>query len=76
MPVYIYETIDDKPRREFEVYQSIKEDPLPVDPETGRPVRRMITGGIEMPRAKSDPVKTPLRRHSDSCLCCNPRPSR
>ena len=76
MPVYVYETIDDGPRREFELYQSIKDDALTTDPESGRPVRRLITGGLEMPRAKSDPVKAPLRRHSDSCACCNPRPTR
>jgi len=49
MPTYIYETIptrkSEKPRQ-FEVFQSMKDDPLTHDPETGLPVRRIITGGF------------------------------
>lgn len=48
MATYIYETIPankgDAPRR-FEVVQSMKEPALTHDPETGLPVRRVITGG-------------------------------
>jgi len=49
MPTYLYETIPEKPEqepRQFEVVQSMKEDPLKHDPETGLPVRRIITGGL------------------------------
>lgn len=74
MPVYVYETTDDGPARAFELYQSIKDKALVVDPETGRPVRRVITGGMEMPRAKADPARKPKGGHSDSCACCNPLP--
>jgi len=53
MPVYIYETIprseNEKPER-FEVSQSIKADPIHVHPETGKPVRRIITGGMFIPK--------------------------
>lgn len=49
MPTYVYETIpsDGKtsPRR-FELVQRMTDDPLRVDPETGEPVRRVVTGGI------------------------------
>ena len=46
MPIYIYETTDpSKPRREFEVKQSIHDDPILVDPETGEVVRRIISAG-------------------------------
>ncbi len=46
MPTYVYETIDpSKPARRFEVKQSMKDDPLRVDPETGEPVKRVISGG-------------------------------
>jgi predicted nucleic acid-binding Zn ribbon protein len=46
MPTYIYETTDPaKPVRRFEVKQSMKDDPLRVDPETGEAVRRVISGG-------------------------------
>jgi predicted nucleic acid-binding Zn ribbon protein len=49
MPTYVYETIpsDGKtsPRR-FELVQRMTDEPLRVDPETGEPVRRVVTGGI------------------------------
>lgn len=48
MPTYIYEVIpeseNENPRR-FEVRQSMNDTALTTDPETGRPVRRVITGG-------------------------------
>jgi predicted nucleic acid-binding Zn ribbon protein len=48
MATYVYETIPqsehEKPRR-FEVKQSMKEAPLSHHPDTGEPVRRVITGG-------------------------------
>ncbi|HEX3817121.1 MAG TPA: zinc ribbon domain-containing protein [Chthoniobacterales bacterium] len=46
MPTYVYETTDPaKPARRFEVKQSMKDEPLRVDPETGEAVRRVISGG-------------------------------
>jgi len=44
MPIYVYETINE-PHRRFEVKQSMKDPALTVDPETGEPVRRVISGG-------------------------------
>lgn len=48
MPTYVYETIPqsagEQPKR-FEIKQSIKDAPLPAHPQTGEPVRRVITGG-------------------------------
>ncbi len=45
---YVYETIPkkkgQKPKR-FEVVQSMKDDPLTKHPETGEPVKRVISGG-------------------------------
>lgn len=47
MPIYVYETIDpSKPARRFEVKQSMKDEPLRADPETGEPVKRVISGGL------------------------------
>ena len=47
MPTYVYETTDtSKPIRRFEVTQSMRDEPLRADPETGEPVRRVISGGI------------------------------
>jgi len=46
MPTYVYETTDPtKPVRRFEVKQSIHDEPLRVNPETGEAVRRVISGG-------------------------------
>ncbi len=49
MPTYLYETIptdsNGTPRR-FEYVQSMRDDLLQFDPETGEPVRRIITGGL------------------------------
>ena len=46
MPTYIYETTDQtKPIRNFEVKQSVHDEPLTSDPETGEPARRIISLG-------------------------------
>ena len=44
MPTYVYETTS-KPRKRFEVEQSIHDKPLRKHPKTGAPVRRVISGG-------------------------------
>lgn len=48
MPTYVYETIPQQPGasvRQFEFKQSMKDAPLSKHPETGEPVRRVISGG-------------------------------
>jgi len=46
MALYVYETTDPaQPVRRFEIQQSMKDDPLKVHPETGEPIRRVISGG-------------------------------
>lgn len=49
MPTYEYETIPKqagKPAVRFELYQPITAKSLSVHPETGEPVRRVISGGL------------------------------
>ncbi len=49
MATYVYETIPQKPGdavRRFEVSQSMRDDPLTHDPESGLPVKRVILGGF------------------------------
>ena len=49
MPTYIYETVPEDsatPPRRFEVEQRMSDEPLKTDPESGLPVRRVITGGL------------------------------
>ncbi|MCG6154404.1 FmdB family zinc ribbon protein [Rubinisphaera margarita] len=45
MPVYLYEVVreDGQPGERFEVVQRMAEDALTVHPETGEPVKRVIT---------------------------------
>ena len=48
MATYIYETVPKNPKaqpRRFEVQLKMTEPALKVDPTTGEPVRRVITGG-------------------------------
>ncbi len=47
MTTYVYETLPangEKPRR-FEVLQRMSDEPLRTHPDTGEPVRRVISGG-------------------------------
>jgi predicted nucleic acid-binding Zn ribbon protein len=49
MPTYLYETVPTSPDEtiaRFEVKQAFSDAPLAVHPETGAPVRRVISGGI------------------------------
>ena len=49
MPTYQYETIPTDqitPPRRFELRQGFSEPVLTEDPETGAPVRRVISGGM------------------------------
>ncbi|MCA0374318.1 MAG: zinc ribbon domain-containing protein [Gemmatimonadetes bacterium] len=49
MPVYVYETVPHTPGeapQRFEVRQSMAEAPLTSHPESGAPVRRVLTGGL------------------------------
>lgn len=57
MPTYLYETVPADPRatpRRFELRQAMGEPPLTTDPETGEPVRRVISGGLTTLTKKGD----------------------
>ena len=49
MTTYVYETIParegEEPER-FEIRQAMTDDPLKKHPDTGVPIRRVITGGF------------------------------
>lgn len=57
MPIYVYETIpssdSDKPIQ-FEVLQGMSEEKLTVHPETGQPIRRVITAGLSIVSKNGD----------------------
>ena len=55
-------SVETDPR--FEVKQSMKDEPLRVDPETGEPVRRVISGGygVHVPGGSTGPSSVRLVR--------------
>lgn len=72
MPIYVYETVpQDKGEtiRQFEVRQSMLEPALTHDPVSGIPVRRLILGGLEIPRAPAQPRPRPVCR-THQRVCC------
>ena len=70
MPTYTYETLSPSPRR-FEVRQSFSEAPLEHDPETGEPVRRVISGGQALLTQKESTKvgQPPVGGCGSSCGC-------
>ena len=69
MTTYVYETIPKNPGaepRRFEVRQSMQDAPLTKHPETGVPVRRVITGGFGFVAEKAAPPPTPC---GSKCAC-------
>lgn len=56
MPTYVYETVpqnDVEAPKRFEVRQSMSDKALTHHPDTGVPVRRVITGGTGVMGGKS-----------------------
>ena len=73
MATYVYETIprqlDEAPRR-FEVVQSMKDAPLVRHPDTGEPVKRVITGGFGlMGVSEKSPAPVPAAACRPGCAC-------
>lgn len=69
MATYIYETIPQEPGEEpvrFEIQQSMRDDALTAHPETGVPVRRVITGGFGF-MGGSDTAKVPTTNTGGGC---------
>lgn len=61
MAIYIYETVDE-PHSQFEVRQSMNDPALTAHPESGKPVRRVISGGYGIiQKGRSVPVPAPKR---------------
>jgi len=81
MPTYIYETIPndatEKPRR-FEAFQGMNDQALTHDPESGTPVRKIITGGIgvKLGVLKRSTVVDKKSPAATACGCATGRPHR
>ncbi len=73
MATYVYETIPQQPGehpRRFEVVQSMKDRPLHRHPDTGEPVRRIVTGGYGlMGVGGKSPAGAPAAPCSPGCAC-------
>jgi predicted nucleic acid-binding Zn ribbon protein len=81
MPTYVYETIPTDPTtepRRFEVFQRMTDDPLVVDPVSGEPVRKIITGGIGLKLGilKRSTVVDKKSPAATACGCATGRPHR
>jgi predicted nucleic acid-binding Zn ribbon protein len=76
MATYIYETVPESteiPARRFEVRQSMLDAPLTHDPETGQPVRRVISGGFGLMAGSKNAPSLGSSSHScgsGHCGCC------
>jgi putative FmdB family regulatory protein len=75
MPVYTYETPSGS---RFELRQSMRDTPLATHPETGEPVRRVITGGMGFftaraakPLSKPTPKAAAAPAPSNCCPTCH-----
>jgi predicted nucleic acid-binding Zn ribbon protein len=69
MATYIYETIPQEPGEtpvRFEIQQSMRDDALTRHPETGAPVRRVVTGGFGI-MAGTGGAKTPATNTGGGC---------
>lgn len=73
MPTYIYETIPEEPSEKpyrFEMKQSITEDTLTTHPETGRPIRKIITGSGLLSSSEKDEAPMSGTCCSGNTSCC------
>jgi hypothetical protein len=75
MATYVYETIPRQPGeapQRFEVVQSMKDAPLARHPDTGEPVRRIISGGFGlMGVGDKTPAAAPAAPCTPGCACHN-----
>ncbi|RDB42523.1 zinc ribbon domain-containing protein [Halomonas sp. DQ26W] len=72
MPTYVYETLPvdgATPPRRFELFQKMSEPPLEVDPETGFPVKRVISGGLGL-KFKGLRRTTQVNKSSPAATAC------
>ncbi len=81
MPTYVYEVITEnsetEPRR-FELFQRMTDERLKFDPQSGEPVRRIITGGLGIKRnvLRRSTVVNKRSAAATACGCATGRPHR
>ena len=81
MPTYVYETIPaddgDEPQR-FEIFQRMSDEPLTHDPQSGLPVRKIITagGGLKLGVLRRSTVVDKKSPAATACGCATGKPHR
>ncbi len=71
MPTYVYETVPAKKgarAKRYEIKQSIKEAALTRHPETGEPLKRVISGGVGLLTSSASSSGS-SHRHTSACGC-------
>ncbi len=75
MTTYVYETVPAKPggkTKRYEIRQSMKDAALTTHPETGEPIRRIVSGGYGFVKTGS-PASVPQSAssccHAGGCGC-------
>lgn len=80
MPTYVYEIISgsDAERRRIEIFQRMSDPPIAIDPVSGEPVRRIITGGvgIKLGGLKRSTVVNKRSAAATACGCARGIPHR
>jgi len=72
MATYVYETIPKRPGEtplRFEIVQSMKDAPLTRKPDTGEPVRRVISGGFGFMGLENKQAARPQVTRGGGCGC-------
>ena len=70
MPTYVYETVPAKKgakAKRYEIKQSIKDAALTRHPETGEPLKRVISGGVGLLTSSASTGSS--HRHTSACGC-------
>jgi predicted nucleic acid-binding Zn ribbon protein len=70
MATYTYETIPreaDEPVRTYEIQQSMRDAAFTRHPETGEPIRRVITGGLGIMTSGKNSSPAPAASGGHSC---------
>lgn len=73
MATYLYQIVAadaDAPPETFEVRQSMLDAPLTSHPDTGQPIRRVLTGGFGLMKMRASGTTVPTRADGHSGQCC------
>ena len=73
MATYLYQVVGEAvgtTPETFEVRQSMLDAPLTHHPETGKPVRRILTGGFGLMKVRAPGMTVPVNPGGHTGHCC------